>query len=67
MSQYTHFCDKPDSIWPDKSKTITNHDVLDIMERIIPMRNYPPDKRYYYCNTNYHSSFNYRESNKRTF
>ena len=23
------------------------------MERIIPMRNYPPDKRYYYCNTNY--------------
>jgi CubicO group peptidase (beta-lactamase class C family) len=53
MSQYTHFCDKPDSIWPDKSKTITNHDVLDIMERIIPMRNYPPDKRYYYCNTNY--------------
>ena len=23
------------------------------MERIIPMRNYPPNKRYYYCNTNY--------------
>ena len=53
MSQYTHFCDRPDSIWPDKSKTITNHDVLDIMERIIPMRNYPPNRRYYYCNTNY--------------
>ena len=41
MSQYTHFCDRPNNIWPDKSKTITNHDVLDIMERIIPMRNYP--------------------------
>ena len=53
MSQYTHFCDRPDSIWPDKRKTITIHDVLDIMERIIPMRNYPPNKRYYYCNTNY--------------
>ncbi|MED5302740.1 MAG: serine hydrolase domain-containing protein [Bacteroidota bacterium] len=53
MSQYTHFCDRPDSIWPDKSKTITIHDVLDIMERIVPMRNYPPNKRYYYCNTNY--------------
>ena len=23
MSQYTHFCDRPDSIWPDKMKTIT--------------------------------------------
>ena len=22
------------------------------MERIIPMQNYPPNKRYYYCNTN---------------
>ena len=53
MSQYTHFCDRPDSIWPDKTKSITNHDVLNIMERIIPMRNYPPNKRYYYCNTNY--------------
>ncbi len=53
MSQYTHFCDRPDSIWPEKSKTITNHDVLDIMKRIVPMRNYPPNKRYYYCNTNY--------------
>ena len=20
MSQYTHFCDRPDSIWPDKTK-----------------------------------------------
>ena len=53
MSQYTHFCDRPDSIWPDKSKTISNNDVLDIMEQIVPLQNYPPNKRYYYCNTNY--------------
>ena len=53
MSQYTHFCDRPDSIWPDKTKTISNNDVLDIMEQIVPLQNYPPNKRYYYCNTNY--------------
>ena len=53
MSQYTHFCDRPDSIWPDKTKTISNKDVLDIIEQIVPLQNYPPNKRYYYCNTNY--------------
>ena len=53
MSQYTHFCDRPDSIWPDKTKTISNNDVIDIMEQIVPLQNYPPNKRYYYCNTNY--------------
>ena len=53
MSQYTHFCDRPDSIWPDKTKTISNNDVLEIMEQIVPLQNYPPNKRYYYCNTNY--------------
>ena len=53
MSQYTHFCDRPDSIWPDKMKTITNDDVLNIMSDIIPLINYPPDHKYYYCNTNF--------------
>ena len=53
MSQYTHFCDRPDSIWPDKTKTISNNDVIEIMEQIVPLQNYPPNKRYYYCNTNY--------------
>ena len=53
MSQYTHFCDRPDSIWPDKNKTINNNDVLKIMTDIIPLINYPPDYKYYYCNTNY--------------
>lgn len=53
MSQYTHFCDAPDSIWPDKHKTITNNDVLKIMNDIVPMVNYAPDQTHYYCNTNY--------------
>ena len=53
MSQYTHFCDRPDSIWPDKNKTINNDNVLKIMSEIEPLINYPPNKRYYYCNTNY--------------
>ena len=53
MSQYTHFCDRPDSIWPDKNKTINNDNVLKIMSEIVPLINYPPNKRYYYCNTNY--------------
>ena len=53
LSQYTHFCDAPDSIWPDKSKTINNQDVINIISKINPLINYPPDRRYYYCNTNY--------------
>ena len=53
MSQYTHFCDAPDSIWPDKSITINNQDVINIITRIIPLINYKPDYKYYYCNTNY--------------
>ncbi len=53
LSQYTHFCDSPDSIWPDKNKTINNNDVIEIISKIKPLRNYPPDRRYYYCNTNF--------------
>ena len=53
MSQYTHFCDAPDSIWPDKSITINNQDVINIITRIVPLINYKPDYKYYYCNTNY--------------
>ena len=53
MSQYTHFCDAPDSIWPNKSVTINNQDVIDIISRIVPLVNYKPNHKYYYCNTNY--------------
>ena len=30
LTQYTHFCDSPDSIWPDKKKTIRNEDIINI-------------------------------------
>ena len=53
LSKYTHFCDAPDSIWPDKNKTIRNKDVINIMTKIVPLINYPPNKKFYYCNTNY--------------
>jgi CubicO group peptidase (beta-lactamase class C family) len=53
MSQYTHFCDSPDTIWPDKHKTIHNDEVIDIMHKHIPMINYAPGQKFYYCNTNY--------------
>ena len=53
LSQYTHFCDSADSIWPDKNKTINNDDVIEIISKIKPLKNYPPDRRYYYCNTNF--------------
>ena len=53
MSQYTHFCDAPDSIWPDKSITINNQDVINIITSIVPLINYKPDYKFYYCNTNY--------------
>ena len=53
MSQYTHFCDAPDSIWPDKSVTINNQDVIEIISKIVPLINYKPNHKYYYCNTNY--------------
>ena len=53
LSQYTHFCDAPDSIWPDKHLSITNNDVINIIEKYVPMTNYTPNQTHYYCNTNY--------------
>lgn len=53
LSQYTHFCDSPDSIWPDKNVSIANDDVLQIIKNNIPKVNYPPNHTHYYCNTNY--------------
>ncbi len=53
LSQYTHFCDSPDSIWPDKNKTINNDNVIEIINSIKPLINYAPNKKHYYCNTNY--------------
>ena len=53
LSKYDHFCDQPDSIWPDKHKSIHNTDVIDIMAAIIPQVAYSPNTHHYYSNTNY--------------
>jgi CubicO group peptidase (beta-lactamase class C family) len=53
LSKYDHFCDQPDSIWPDKHKSINNKDVIDIMAAIIPQVAYSPNTHHYYSNTNY--------------
>ncbi len=53
LSKYDHFCDQPDSIWPDKHKSIHNKDVVDIMAEIIPQVAYSPNTHHYYSNTNY--------------
>jgi len=53
LSKYDHFCDQPDSIWPDKHKSIHNKDVIDIMAAIIPQVAYSPNTHHYYSNTNY--------------
>ena len=53
LSKYDHFCDQPDSIWPDKHKSIHNADVVDIMAAIIPQVAYSPNTHHYYSNTNY--------------
>ena len=53
LSKYDHFCDQPDSIWPDKHKSMHNADVIDIMAAIIPQVAYSPNTHHYYSNTNY--------------
>ena len=53
LSKYDHFCDQPDSIWPDKHKSIHNTDVIEIMAAIIPQVAYSPNTHHYYSNTNY--------------
>ena len=53
LSKYDHFCDQPDSIWPDKHKSIHNADVISIMNAIVPQVAYSPNTHHYYSNTNY--------------
>ena len=53
LGKYTHFCDNPDSIWADKDCSITNEDVIKIMDKIEPPLSKTPGKRFYYANTNF--------------
>ncbi|PJA97023.1 MAG: serine hydrolase [Ignavibacteriales bacterium CG_4_9_14_3_um_filter_34_10] len=52
LSNYMYFCDK---LLPKekKEKGINNKDVIELIIRSKPKQNYPPDKKYYYSNTNY--------------
>jgi CubicO group peptidase (beta-lactamase class C family) len=53
LSKYTHFCDNPASVWPEKDCSIYNQNVVDIMGKIEPPLAKTPGKRFYYTNTNY--------------
>ncbi|MFK7948351.1 MAG: serine hydrolase domain-containing protein [Saprospiraceae bacterium] len=50
LANYMYFADK---IWENRDSSITNNDVLTIMQRDTPNYYYLPDVRYFYCNTNY--------------
>jgi CubicO group peptidase (beta-lactamase class C family) len=53
LGKYDHFCDNPDTVWQDKTCSIFNYDVLEIIKNITPPVISKPDKRFYYTNTNY--------------
>lgn len=50
LPNYLYFCDK---YWDDRSRLMTNRDVIDLMIKYHPKRVFAPDTRYNYCNTNY--------------
>lgn len=51
LQNYAYFT-APDSIW-DKSKILTNQDILNILAKKKLSLNFAPDTRFTYCNTNY--------------
>lgn len=53
LSKYTHFCDNPDTVWMNKDSTITNENVIDIMNDLEPPLAATPGRKHYYSNTNY--------------
>ncbi len=50
LPEYFYFADK---LWKDRTKTITNADVIKLLIEEQPKRYYLPDKKYNYINTNY--------------
>lgn len=50
LPNYLYFCD---SLWPDRSKLLTNQEVIDLMIQHHPKAAYPPNTHFQYCNTNY--------------
>lgn len=53
LNNYMYFCDNPDTLWPDKYKTMHNNDAFCIMQQILPPPYYAPNTRHDYNNTNY--------------
>lgn len=51
LPNYAYFTDEKD-IW-DKSKTLTNNDVLELLNTKNISLEFTPDKKFSYCNTNY--------------
>ncbi len=50
LPEYFYFADK---LWEDRTKPISNNDVIDLMIKEHPKRYYLPDKKYNYINTNF--------------
>jgi CubicO group peptidase (beta-lactamase class C family) len=50
LPEYFYFADK---LWPDRTKPISNTNVVNMMIKHHPQRYYLPDKKYNYINTNY--------------
>lgn len=50
LSNYTYFSDE---LWPDRSISMTNEDVLNLMKEHKPDVYYQPDRRFDYSNTGY--------------
>lgn len=50
LPNYMYFADK---VWENKDSSITNADVMAIMQRDTPQPYFSPDVKYHYCNTNY--------------
>ncbi|GAA4306039.1 serine hydrolase domain-containing protein [Compostibacter hankyongensis] len=50
LPNYLYFSD---DLWKDRSRLMTNQDVVDLMVKHHPRRQYPPDTHFSYCNTNY--------------
>ncbi len=50
LPNYLYFCD---SLWTGPSTLMTNQDVINLMIRHHPPAEFPPNRHFQYCNTNY--------------
>jgi CubicO group peptidase (beta-lactamase class C family) len=50
LPNYLYFSD---SLWSERSRLMSNQDVVNLMISHHPAADYPPDRHFKYCNTNY--------------